>query len=257
MTSPSVNQAILRVVEEMHERLDQELTIDDMARIAMFSKFHFTRIFRLTTGTSPRRFLSALRIQEAKNLLVSTDMSVVDVSSRVGYSSVGTFSTRFKTCVGVSPSMYRESGGDVSALGSAPVRAADDGPAPLTIRGRVVLPGDRALGQVFIGLFPSAILQGRPVRHTVMDGPGPFQLHDVPPGTWHVLAYSVPYGTPLPAGRGGYAPGALSVGRYGPVTVQPGVAVLPADIVLRQADPLDPPILVALSGRDLHTPVAA
>lgn len=257
MSTASVEKAVRLVINEMHVHLGQDLTLDDMARTAMFSKFHFTRVFREVTGTSPRRFLSALRLQEAKYLLVNTGSSVADISSQVGYSSVGTFSSRFKSCVGVSPSRFRELGGNVTALSTAPPAGTDAG-HPVSLRGRVVLPGDRALGQVFVGLFASSIPQGRPVRYTLMDGPGPFELRDVPAGTWYVLAHSVPYGSPsAPAGCDRGSPEALSVGRYGPVNVRPGVLVMPADIVLHPADLLDPPVLIALAGSSAGVPAAA
>src|SRR5437870_395167 len=56
-------QAVLRAIAAMRERLDEQLTVDDLARAAMFSKFHFTRLFQRLTGVSPGRFLSALRLQ--------------------------------------------------------------------------------------------------------------------------------------------------------------------------------------------------
>ncbi|MFE9650501.1 helix-turn-helix domain-containing protein [Streptomyces sp. NPDC006365] len=238
--------AVRRVIDEMHHHLDQELTIDDMARTAMFSKFHFTRVFSEVTGTSPRRFLSALRLQRAKFLLLSTELNVADISSQVGYSSVGTFSSRFKICVGVSPSRFRELGGDVAELGTGPADACD-APDRVALRGRLVLPGDRPLGPVFVGLFPSSIPQGRPARFLELDGPGPFELQDVPEGNWHVLAHSVPYGTIAQwAGDSHGTRDGLSVGRHGPVTVRAGVLPLPVDIVLRPADPWDPPVLLAV-----------
>lgn len=255
MNTASVEKAVRLVIDEMHIQLGQDLTLDDMARTAMFSKFHFTRVFREVTGTSPRRFLSALRLQEAKYLLLNTESSVADISSQVGYSSVGTFSSRFKSCVGVSPSRFREHSGNVTALTADPPAVTGH---PISLRGRIVLPGDRPLGQVFVGLFPGSICQGRPVRHTLLDGPGPFELHDVPPGTWHVLAHSVPYGSPsAPAGRAGQGGNALSVGRYGPISVRTGVLMMPADIVLHPADLLDPPVLIALPAGSAGVPAAA
>ena len=95
-------KAVLRAIETMHDRLGDPLTVDDMARAAMFSKFHFTRMFQRVTGVSPGRFLSALRLQRAKELLVSTPMNVADISVTVGYNSVGTFSSRFSRSVGMS-----------------------------------------------------------------------------------------------------------------------------------------------------------
>src|SRR2546430_14701048 len=100
----------------MRENLGEPLTVDDMAREALFSKFHFTRIFQRTTGVSPGRFLSALRLQQAKRLLVSTSLNVADISLRVGYNSVGTFSSRFTRSVGLCPTEYRRTGGYVQSV---------------------------------------------------------------------------------------------------------------------------------------------
>jgi len=144
VTTTSVERAIRRVIDDMHVNLSQEITIDDMARTAMFSKFHFTRIFREVTGTSPGRFLSGLRLQEAKRLLVETEFSVAEVSSRVGYSSVGTFSSRFKSCVGVSPSAFRALGGFASEPRPQDTASSTDTTprVPVRLRGAT----DRAAG---------------------------------------------------------------------------------------------------------------
>jgi AraC-like DNA-binding protein len=244
MTVSHIEHAVRRVIDDMHVNLGEDLTIDDMAQTAMFSKFHFTRMFRELTGTSPGRFLCALRLQEAKRLLVTTDSTVADISSQVGYSSVGTFSSRFKACVGLSPSMYRDNAGFAPAMTSSPTRTGD-GAAPMSLRGQVLFDGGGTPGQVFVGLFPDSVPQGRPVRFAVLDGPGAFELPDVPPGTWYAMAYSVPYGQEhVPWGTGDLT--AVSVGRYGPVTFQTGMLLLPADMTLRPLDRVDPPMLLAL-----------
>lgn len=250
VTTTAIEAAVLRVIDEMHANLGQELTIDDMARTAMFSKFHFTRVFRDVTGTSPGRFLSALRLQEAKRLLLQTDFSVADISSQVGYSSVGTFSSRFKSCVGVSPSMFRELDGFTPEIGPGEQTETVADHSRGTLRGRVHLPEDRAPGHCFVGLFPTPVPQGQPVRCAVLDGPGSFELRDVPDGTWHVLVHSVPYGCEhIPSGTGGQD--VVSVGSYGPVTAHEDTLLMPAEIVLRPLDALDPPVLMALL--DLRT----
>jgi AraC family transcriptional regulator len=244
VTTTTIEHAVRRAIGYMHVNLGQDLTIDDMARTAMFSKFHFTRIFRDVTGTSPGRFLSALRMQEAKRLLVLTDFSVADISSQVGYSSVGTFSSRFKACVGLSPSAYRELGGVLPRIPQGGVvRSAGGGAVAqsLSLRGKVVLPAGEEPGTVFVGIFPTRVRQGRPVRWTVLDEPGPFELRDVPNGTWHILVHTTPYGAEEGAG-------VLSVGQHGPVTVRPGALPRPAEIVLRPLDVLDPPVLLARLG---------
>jgi AraC-like DNA-binding protein len=246
----AIEAAVLRVIDEMHANLGQDLTIDDMARTAMFSKFHFTRVFRDVTGTSPGRFLSALRLQEAKRLLLETDFSVADISSQVGYSSVGTFSSRFKFCVGVSPSMFRELDGFTPEIGPGERATAPAEKTWGSLRGRVHMSGDREPGPCFVGLFPTAVPQGQPVRCTVLEGPGSFELRDVPVGTWYVLVHSVPYGYEhLPSGTG--EKDIVCVGSYGPVTVHEDTLLMRAEITLRPLDGLDPPILTALL--DLRT----
>lgn len=241
----TIESAVLRVIDEMHTNLGQELTIDDMARTAMFSKFHFTRVFRDVTGTSPGRYLSALRLQEAKRLLLQTNFSVADISSQVGYSSVGTFSSRFKSCVGVSPSMFRELNGFTPGIGPGEQTGTGADRFLQTLRGQVHLSEDRAPGHCFVGLFPTPVPQGQPVRCAVLDGPGSFELHDVPAGTWYVLVHSIPYGYEhMPSGTGGQD--VVSVGSYGPVTAHEDTLLMPAEIVLRPLDALDPPVLMAL-----------
>lgn len=244
MTTSTIEHAVRRVIADMHANLGQELTIDDMARTAMFSKFHFTRAFREVTGTSPGRFLSVLRLQEAKRLLLDTQLSVADISSRVGYNSVGTFSSRFKLCVGISPKMFRELQGFAPSLGTDRSGNAGGRAVP-RIRGQVRLAADRLPGYCFVGLFPTPVPQGRPVRCTVLDGPGPFELQDIPAGTWYILAHSVPYGYEhLPSGTG--TEDTVSVGRYGAFTVDADTLLLPAEIDLRPLDVMDPPVLMAL-----------
>src|SRR3954468_23765148 len=111
-----LERAVIRVIDTMRQNLSEQLTVDDMARAARFSKFHFTRVFQRVTGVSPGRFLSAMRLEEAKRLLLSTTLTVADISHRVGYNSVGTFSSRFRNSVGVSPTTYRQLGGTAPRL---------------------------------------------------------------------------------------------------------------------------------------------
>ncbi|MDX6741615.1 AraC family transcriptional regulator [Actinocorallia sp. A-T 12471] len=225
-----IEMAVLRAIEAMQERLGDELKIDDMARAALFSKFHFSRVFQRVTGLSPGRFLSAMRLEEAKRLLSETPYPVTEISVRVGYSSVGTFSSRFKSSVGVSPTDYRR------RLRFAPVPAKQPAlvgaGARASVSGTVESePTDRP---VFAGLFPGPIQQGGPVRCAVLDRPGPFVLRDVPLGSWYLMAQAET------------ATGVQHIGSTGPLTVRPGTTTLRADVRLRPRHRFDPPVLLAL-----------
>jgi len=225
-----VVRAVERAIDTMRTNLGDSLTIDDLARSAMFSKFHFTRVFQRVTGVSPGRFLSAMRLEEAKRLLLSTTLTVADISHRVGYNSVGTFSSRFRNSVGVSPTTYRQLGG------TAP-RLPEDRPSMVEtkgeVRGTVIAPPSSHPSLIFIGLFPGRILEAPAVKSTVLRAPGPYALRDVPPGTWYLLAHAPT--SPVP-----------HIGIHGTITIHPQVSAHIADIYLRPVSSLDPPVLMAL-----------
>ena len=100
--------AVERVITTMWQQYDQPLSLAEMADEAIFSRFYFSRVFRAATGTSPGRYLTAVRLSKAKQFLLQTPASVTDISYRVGYNSPGTFSTRFTLNVGLSPARYRK-----------------------------------------------------------------------------------------------------------------------------------------------------
>lgn len=262
-----MNDAIARTAERairmMHDRLGEPVTVDDMARAAMFSKFHFTRMFQRATGVSPARFLSTLRLERAKQLLTSTSLTVVDISILVGYNSVGTFSSRFSRSVGLSPTDYRRLGGHTDRIRLAEARAAVADTA--TVSGRIHAQDDHR-GPVFAGLFPECVPEGRPVCCTVLDGPGPYRFENVPPGRWYLLAQSATVEEPGRQGHrrpgqdaGPAAAGRVWVGTHGPIVVRRGVGELVADLPLKPAGVLDPPVLLALmtSRREAVERVAA
>jgi AraC-like DNA-binding protein len=231
-----VRQAVARAIVTMRDNLGERITIDDLARAAMFSKFHFTRVFLRVTGLSPGRFLSALRLAEAKRLLTATEISVADISHQVGYNSVGTFSARFSGSVGVPPSGYRRLRGAAPRIAD---RQGQPGPGA-TVRGQLRVAVTAETGPVFVGLFPAKIAEGAPARHAILPGPGPYALADVPLGSWYVLAHA--YGTTAPDG----SPPRPFAGLAGPVTIQRGVAASLADVRLRPRHGFDPPVLLAL-----------
>jgi AraC-like DNA-binding protein len=229
-------KAVERVIRAMQDNLGEPITIDDMARTAMFSKFHFSRMFQRVTGIAPGRFLSALRLQEAKRLLLTSSLTVADISHLVGYNSIGTFSSRFRMSVGVSPTTYRQYGGYVAPL-EEHLRLHGTGEHPV-VRGHVHHPAGSRPGRVVMGLFPDRIAQGLPVRHTTIARAGEFTLADVPDGTWHLIARSV---------GAGQRPGEdeVYVAAFGPLTVSGGVAQQPVDVWLRPRLIFDPPALLA------------
>ncbi|AGL16725.1 helix-turn-helix domain-containing protein [Actinoplanes sp. N902-109] len=238
----TAEKAVERAISTMHDNLAEPLTIDDMARAAMFSKFHFSRIFRRVTGISPGRFLSALRLQEAKRLLTSTSLNVADISLRVGYNSVGTFSSRFTRSVGMPPTTYRRMRGFDGVIPRDTGRDRATG----SVQGRIRAAGTDPLGLVFLGLFPDPLPEGLPAQCTILNGTGTFRLDDVPEGTWYLMSQSVV------AAGGTAVDEALSldhdvhVATSRPLTVRREQVVHGADLTLSPIRAIDPPVLLAL-----------
>ncbi|GAB6899208.1 helix-turn-helix transcriptional regulator [Kineosporia succinea] len=100
--------AVLRSINLLRANLSDQPTVAMMAEWAFFSKFHYTRVFQRMIGMAPGQFLSEYRMVLAEELLDETDLSFTEITYRVGYASVGTFSSRFKKIVGVPPTTFRQ-----------------------------------------------------------------------------------------------------------------------------------------------------
>ena len=83
------------------------LDLDRLAGAAMLSKYHFHRLFTATYGRTPAAYVSERRIERAQDLLRATNLTVTEVCVAVGFSSLGSFSTRFRQVVGETPSEFQ------------------------------------------------------------------------------------------------------------------------------------------------------
>jgi len=86
----------------------QPLDLDRLASVAGLSKYHFLRLFRATYGQTPAAYVSARRIERAQDLLRATNLTVTEVCHAVGFSSLGSFSSRFREIVGASPTEFQQ-----------------------------------------------------------------------------------------------------------------------------------------------------
>jgi AraC-like DNA-binding protein len=91
----------------MDLRFADPLDLDRMAEEAGFSKFHFARAFKDAYGETPAAYLSRRRVERAKDLFRSANLTVTEVCMLVGFSSLGSFSSRFSELVGMAPSEYQ------------------------------------------------------------------------------------------------------------------------------------------------------
>ena len=95
------------VVRHLEEHYSDVVPMAEMARLAGLSPTHFNRRFRQIFGMAPMRFLHALRIEKARQLLVETDRSVGEIAVGSGYHDQSHFTRHFRQLTGVAPGKYR------------------------------------------------------------------------------------------------------------------------------------------------------
>lgn len=100
--------AHLRRARDLADRRYAEpLDLDELAAAAGVSKYHFLRCFAAVYGRTPALYLAERRIERAQDLLRATNLTITEVCMLVGYTSLGSFSSRFRALVGESPSAYQ------------------------------------------------------------------------------------------------------------------------------------------------------
>jgi AraC-like DNA-binding protein len=112
-----------RVRDRMDREYAQPLDVEALARGAHMSAGHLSRQFKAVYGESPYSYLMTRRIERAMALLRRGDLSVTEVCFAVGCASLGTFSTRFRELVGVSPSAFRHEPTRTDGIPSCVARA--------------------------------------------------------------------------------------------------------------------------------------
>jgi AraC-like DNA-binding protein len=108
---PALAPDTLAALRQAHDLIDRDyaepLDLDVLAAAAGYSKFHFARTFAHAYGETPRAYLSRRRVERAKDLLRTANLSITEICFLVGFESLGSFSALFRRLVGQSPSEYR------------------------------------------------------------------------------------------------------------------------------------------------------
>jgi AraC family transcriptional regulator len=100
--------ALRRIIALMHDRLADALSLDDLAGEAGLSVSAFGRAFRQSTGTTPHRYLTRLRMDQAKALLRRKPLPLAQIAGAVGYSDQAHFTTAFARHTGLPPARWRQ-----------------------------------------------------------------------------------------------------------------------------------------------------
>ena len=98
--------ALRRVRAYIDDHIGERISLDQLARQAGVSRFHFARQFRLSTGESPMGYLRRARIERSKSILQGRDTTIAEVAARLGFSDQSHFTRIFGRLVGVSPGSF-------------------------------------------------------------------------------------------------------------------------------------------------------
>jgi AraC family transcriptional regulator len=109
-------ERILRVLTHIQEHLDESLDLEELARVACFSSFHFHRIFAAMTGETIADHVRRLRLERAAMELRSGGKQVIEVALDAGYEAHEAFTRAFKAAYGISPSEFRGGAGRIAIL---------------------------------------------------------------------------------------------------------------------------------------------
>jgi AraC family transcriptional regulator len=97
-----------RIKELVHAKMEDDLSLDEMAQSVGLSTAHFARMFRKSTGATPHQFVLRQRLERAKAMLRAPDARVLDVAVACGFKTQQHFAQVFRDAWGVSPTEYRQ-----------------------------------------------------------------------------------------------------------------------------------------------------
>ncbi|WP_276351475.1 helix-turn-helix domain-containing protein [Cohnella caldifontis] len=241
---------IAESISYMQRNLYEPLTLSDIARHVGYSPAHFLRLFKSQTGLPPHYYLSSVRLQRAKDLLLHTRLPVRDIAQEIGQQSLGTFTTRFTEKVGVTPAGFRNQL-DTTESQLDLLKRLEEGEYAKQIgiqrgakvAGRVFAETPFE-GIVFIGLFRKPIPESFPVHGTLLLSRRDYQFTNVRPGIYFLMATTVAWGMKskeilLPKAT-------LRSRRHEPLTVGASEDAILRNVTLHAPRFDDPPILISL-----------
>ena len=108
--TPISASRINAVCRKIYDNMKKPPSVEELAADCCVSQSRFVHLFKEVTGKSVTDFVTSIRVERAKELLVSTDLPVREISETVGYDDQNYFSRRFLKAVGISPRDYRKNG---------------------------------------------------------------------------------------------------------------------------------------------------
>jgi AraC family transcriptional regulator len=242
---PEIKQVLMYI----REHLNDSVSLSNLADQAGYSRYHFNRIFKEDIGLPPLYYISALRLQRAKDLLLHTDLRVRDIGMEIGQQSLGTFTTRFTEKVGMTPAQFRSSVNQADLYLRSLQNLNDwsdfhhSNSRQTNIHGTIKAT-EQFDGVILIGLFPKPIPEGFPLYGTLVSSLGRFSIKGVKPGFYYLLATSVSWEM---AAQDFLLPHkTLRTSLKKPIIVEASSEVPHQEVTLRPPHIEDSPILISL-----------
>lgn len=140
---------ISRAITYVKDNYMNKITLEETSEYVYLSPSYFSRIFKMEMGINFNKYINQVRVEAARKLLLNDQVTLVDVSSRVGFEEQSYFSKVFKKMTDVTPSRYRESRGKVRSIRPLAFATYNFLPSGLT---------DRAVGYQPTGIRPRMML---------------------------------------------------------------------------------------------------
>ncbi len=101
-----------RVLEYVKENIEKDLSVAEMAQVVGMSQYYFSKLFKMSTGTTPHQYVMRQRVERAQELLREGNTALVEVATNVGFETQSHFTSVFRRLVGITPKKFRETRGD-------------------------------------------------------------------------------------------------------------------------------------------------
>jgi AraC family transcriptional regulator len=106
-TQEEIVKRLLTSIDFIYSSSQQKLSLDQLAREACLSKFHFLRLFKSTFNKTPYQFMNEVRVERAKTLLRKRGLSVREIAHKTGFDSTSSFSRTFYNTAGIYPTQFQ------------------------------------------------------------------------------------------------------------------------------------------------------
>lgn len=100
------HREIARLIEYIEDNLDRTITLEELAAIVRISRYHFSRLFKRSTGTTAIGFVERCRVRRAQSPIADTDLPIAEIAQMIGFADQSHFTRRFHRHVGCTPAVF-------------------------------------------------------------------------------------------------------------------------------------------------------